>query len=323
MDAAHNWTEREINKLSRRIGRVYGKARREAKAAYDKLLSEYKRDRAARLAALDDTTKAKKAFDDWCRWESLRIAQKGKVVDQLAYDLTLADVKAREIADGALPGIYAKNYNYSIGQISEQLIGKVPEGFGITFSLVDEHTVRKLITENPMLLPVPESIEKGSAKFMKAVAYNKRQITTAVTQGILQGESIPNIAKRIGTVYGHGANAATRYARTACTCAENAGRLQSYFTAQELGIELEKQWIATGDDRTRDTHLEADGQTVPINEPFKVGDTEMEEPGDPAGGGEAWNCRCTMKAKVNGMKESKASELHKAEILAERNKRNG
>lgn len=291
MDAAHELTEREINRLSRRIGRVYSKAHKEAKSAYEKLLADYKRERAERLKALDDSKEARKKFDEWCKAESLLVTQRGMVVDQLAYDLTLTDIKAREIADDALPNVYAKNYDYSIGQIETQLLGVVPDGFGVSFSLVDESTARMLITENPRLLPIPETIAENTPAFAKAVAYNKRQITTAITQGILQGESIPNISKRIGQVYGRGADAATRYARTACTCAENAGRLQSYRTARDMGIELVKEWVATGDKRTRQTHLEADGQKVPIDEPFTVGGSKLMEPGDPSGNAaEVWNC---------------------------------
>lgn len=321
MDAAHEWTEREINKLSRRIGRVYGKAHAEARKTYEKALDGYAKERAIRLKALDSTPEAKAEFDDWCRVQSISLANKGGLADQLAYDMTLTDVKAREIADGALPNVYARNYNHAIGSIEPQLVGKIPEGMGISFAMVDEQTVRKLITENPRLLPIPQSISKGSARFSRAVAYNKRQVTTAVTQGILQGESIPRISKRIGEVYGRGANAATRYARTACTCAENAGRLESYKTAEGMGIKLQKQWIATGDERTRDTHLEADGQTVPIDEPFIVGGEKMDEPGDPSGGGEAWNCRCTMRAVVDGIEESAASAAHAAEIESETDRR--
>ena len=323
MDAAHNRTEREINKLSRRIGRVYGKAYSESRKTYERMLAEYSKERSEMLKALDNTKEAKAQFDAWCERASLKIQQQGRMVDQLAYDLTITDVTAREMVDGVLPKVYAQNYNFSIGQIDAQLVGKIPDGFEVSFTLVDEPTVRKLITENPRLLPIPDTVQKGTSKFSKAVAYNKRQITTAVTQGIIQGESIPKITKRIGAVYGHGANAATRYARTACTCAENSGRLQSYYTAQEMGIDLNKEWMATGDERTRPTHLDADGQEVPIDEPFIVGGTEMDEPGDPAGGGEAWNCRCSMRANVKGMKTSAAMMQHRAEIEAERNVRNG
>jgi hypothetical protein len=45
---------------------------------------------------------------------------------------------------------------------------------------------------------------------------------------------------------------------------------------------LKKQWIATGDKRTRLTHLIAHGQIVGIDELFRVGKSDMEYPLDPS-----------------------------------------
>jgi Uncharacterized protein, homolog of phage Mu protein gp30 len=340
MDSAHEWTEKEINRLSRRLGRIYGKSYREVKAEYEKALREFLKERSMRLAALDDTQEAKAAYETWLRAQAIRLSHDEAIVEQLAGSLTMADLEARQIANGALVGVYVKNYNLSVKAIEAQLVGKVPEGFNVTFSLVDVPTVRKLIMESPSLMPTQptrwmaenlglRSIAKLTGKqraelMARASGWNKRHVTNAVMQGIMQGDSIKDIAKRIGDVFMGNANAATRYARTACTCAENSGRLDSYHAAQELGIELVKEWVATGDERTRDTHLEADGQQVPIGEPFVVGGSELMEPGDPSGDpDEVWNCRCTMRARVSGIAPNSATEMHRAEIEAERERRNG
>lgn len=56
-----------------------------------------------------------------------------------------------------------------------------------------------------------------------------------------------------------------------------------------------KVWHAHKDLTTRDTHREADGQTVPAGAPFDVGAAYLQYPGDPAGPGEeVLHCRCTM-----------------------------
>jgi hypothetical protein len=63
----------------------------------------------------------------------------------------------------------------------------------------------------------------------------------------------------------------------------------------QLEVAASKRWQATGDDRTRPSHLEADGQQVPINEPFEVGGSALMHPGDPNGPPDLIiNCRCTM-----------------------------
>src|SRR5690625_1226606 len=63
--------------------------------------------------------------------------------------------------------------------------------------------------------------------------------------------------------------------------------------AEESGLDLEKEWVAAWDDRTRETHIEADGQRVPLGGRFNVGGYELEYPGDASGpASEVIMCRC-------------------------------
>lgn len=56
-----------------------------------------------------------------------------------------------------------------------------------------------------------------------------------------------------------------------------------------------KRWVARHDDRTRPTHAEADGQTVPVSSAFLVGGTSLAHPGERGGPAEETvNCRCVM-----------------------------
>ena len=62
------------------------------------------------------------------------------------------------------------------------------------------------------------------------------------------------------------------------------------------GREYVKVWVTQGDDRVRADHAEADGQTVPLSEPFKVGLTLLRYPRDPAGpASQTVNCRCWVE----------------------------
>lgn len=59
---------------------------------------------------------------------------------------------------------------------------------------------------------------------------------------------------------------------------------------------FDKTWVSRHDDRVRRNHQDADGQTVPLNSKFLVGDSLMLYPGDPeAPAEEVVNCRCSMK----------------------------
>lgn len=84
---------------------------------------------------------------------------------------------------------------------------------------------------------------------------------------------------------------ATRIARTESTAAWNSGALAAL---AEEG-RTHKKWLATKDRRTRDSHLEANGQVVPLSRPFRVGESLLMMPGDPSGPPyETINCRCTV-----------------------------
>lgn len=74
----------------------------------------------------------------------------------------------------------------------------------------------------------------------------------------------------------------------------NFGALAASMRAQNrFGGQINKRWDARDDSKTRPAHDRADGQTVPINQPFIVNLEPLMMPGDPAGTpGNVINCRC-------------------------------
>ena len=140
------------------------------------------------------------------------------------------------------------------------------------------------------------------------LAYGKKQISASVTSSILQGKSIPRIAKDLQTRMPEmNKSSAIRTARTAVTGAQNAGRMDSYVAAEKMGIKVRKEWLATIDGRTRHSHAMLDGQTADIDKPFKVDGEEIMFPGDTSAPGYlVYNCRCTMVSAVDGVDTSDA-----------------
>ena len=84
-------------------------------------------------------------------------------------------------------------------------------------------------------------------------------------------------------------------ARTETHGAANYGSDEA---AKQTGLPLSREWISAQDERTRETHREANGTTTSMDGTFKVGDAELAFPGDPDGGAdypeEVINCRCTV-----------------------------
>ena len=60
-----------------------------------------------------------------------------------------------------------------------------------------------------------------------------------------------------------------------------------------------KVWLTNISDRTRDSHIDADGQKRPLSQPFNVDGEQLEYPGDPSGSAEnTINCRCVIGYEV-------------------------
>ncbi len=108
--------------------------------------------------------------------------------------------------------------------------------------------------------------------------------------------------------------------RTEQTRVYNLGHRSQQVASAEQLPGLRKQWMATPGNRTRDTHLRAHGQTVPIDEPFRVGRDRLQYPGDPRGSaGETINCRCRMRTLPADF-DAPPNQLDQ-QIQAERDKR--
>ena len=143
----------------------------------------------------------------------------------------------------------------------------------------------------------------------KEERWNTKLISAKVTKGLIDGSPIPDIAKSFSDVMDMNRVSAVRNARTSITSCENAGRFASMNQAEEMGVVLEKQWEATPDGRTRDSHQDIDGETVGIHEEFSNG---LDYPGDPGGAPEeVYNCRCTMVPVVGRLDVRKALEYAK------------
>ena len=73
--------------------------------------------------------------------------------------------------------------------------------------------------------------------------------------------------------------------------------ISQYEFAKENGLNY-KEWLAMPDEKVRDTHAFADGQRVPIDAPFIVGESLMMYPMDASLGAppqEIINCRCVVR----------------------------
>lgn len=292
-DYAHKLTDKQLAKLEQRIAKLYKEAADELSDTVKAYFEQFEKRDAAMKEKLEKGKITEQEYKQW------RLAQIGRgkrftaLRDKVAERYTNANETAVAYVNDATPGIYTLNRNYAaykIEQVSESA----------DFTLWDEQTVRRLVVEQPDLMPYyppQRALQRGID-----LKYGKQQITASVTSSILQGKSIPRMANDLQSrMQNMNRTSAIRTARTAVTGAQNAGRLNTYRAAQDMGIKLKKQWLATLDNRTRHAHAMLDGQTVDVDKPFKVDGYELMYPGDSSAPGYlVYNCRCTQIAELDG-----------------------
>ena len=159
-------------------------------------------------------------------------------------------------------------------QITTQAGTDVSARFGIRFDL-DKPEVQAFIRERTNRL-------SGN---VTTTTY--RSIQEQLVEGVVAGEGIPELAKRIEGLFDVTWKGRPKLvARTEVIGSYNGASLR---VAQSYGPDVVAgaEWIATLDARVRPEHRAADGQVRRTGEPFSVGGKLLEYPQEP-------NCRCTL-----------------------------
>ncbi len=148
--------------------------------------------------------------------------------------------------------------------------------------------------QNPISgLTLNERLEKNRYEIIMKI---KEQLV----QGLIRGDSYPNISRALQDVLEKDAAKATRLVQTEANRVLNAARGEAIDTAQEAGVKGSKIWVATLDDATRDTHGDLDGEAADEDGLFWVGGYSASMPGDTGAPEEDINCRCTTRFEITG-----------------------
>lgn len=268
MDKAHKFVDKELAKYEKELKKIYSQAlkeiEKELKYNSDKLNGGDMKTTRQSLKRLNDLFK------------------------RMTIEFNNADLKAISLLEKELKKIGITNLEYA-----EELINaKISElGIDETYTLFNDNILSNIIKGNVFTEIAMEGFTD------KAYIYNELRREFAV--GLLKGESIPKLAKRVQKSLNSSMNRAILIARTENTRVQNESREEVFKNATEKGIKLKKQWISAGDKRVRASHQRLNGEIVNMNESFS---NNCEYPGDPNGGAsEVCNCRCTFVALIEGV----------------------
>ncbi len=287
-DAGEVLTDKELAKLERRISKVYREASEEIQKTMDSFVEQF--------AAEDDiwremVKKNKRTQEEYQKWVDEQFREYGFYKDQrasIANTLYNANQAAANLVNQALPDVFQINANYTAYELEHGA------GVNFGFNLYNSNTVKKILAEDARILP-SKKIKKS-----KDVRWNFKNIKNEVAKGIIKGDSVDDIAKRLAKEMPDRNEALLQtHARTMVNSAQNQGRLQRMYEARKMGLDVQKRWMAALDAKTRYTHALLDGVTKELEEPFEIEGYKIMEPGDPtAHPSLVYNCRCRLSTHL-------------------------
>lgn len=282
-------TDKILEQTEKKIAKIYERAQKEVDKKTEAYFKASEKRDAAQKKRLADGKITQEQYDNWRKGQLFMGEQYKQMQKQVSEEMLNASRTAAAYVNGKMPEVYALGYN-----AFDEDIGALK---GYSFNLVDAATVRSLAMEDKTLLPYKTVNGK------KEERWATQKVNSEILQGVIQGESVSKIAKRLRNVTDMDKNASIRNARTSMTSAENKGRMDSYEEATNMGIVLKKVWICSHDGKTRDAHLELNGVEQDYDKEFENSLGAIMYPGDPnAEPANVYNCRCTLISSVKGIR---------------------
>ena len=280
-DTAHRLTDEKLEEMEKRLSAIYSRAEKTVQkkmADYAKSIDEKS---AELLQAYNDAEteaekqKAKKAYIRFYR-KLVKSKEFVSLSATVADDLYKANVEASAYINSQTPSIYALNYNYINAEMAKDIDGFTPQEItdteaekysGYTRQTVDRKKDTAWNKDN-----LKKSVLAGSLILLGASAIMKRSANSAVEKN---------------------RNSASMHSEGMGTDAENKARLDGMYRASDIGVKVKKQWRATLDNRTRDSHRLLDSETIDLDATFGNG---LKYPREPGGAlSEICNCRCRLR----------------------------
>ena len=209
----------------------------------------------------------------------------------------VTDFKRNEMMDG---------YYSSMYQIEAET------GTRLDFLGLDSEFVRQSVAR-------PIAGKTLSNRLYKSRVKLANRATSEIRTGMMQGKTYAEIAGAISRHTEANYQQAVRIARTEGGRLRSLAKQEALNEAKDLGIDMQKRWYSSLDNRTRSSHRLLDGQTVEIDEDFVSPESGAKGPMPRMLGksSEDINCRCTTVNIVDGIapesRYAKGSDGHSYE----------
>lgn len=282
MDYAHKWTDTKLKAFEKEIAKQYKQPVKNAKKKLDEFLNKFKAEDRQKRLQVKSGNLTEKQYKDWKIEYIVMSVGFLKLIEELSADFHTANKAVMSLTVDFSKEIYAENYNYGTYEVEKGLL------IDTDYEL---YNVSDAEPENPK-----------SNMTTKDTEWNKQQMQSVMIGFISVGVASDVLSRRFANEMGRkNVTTAIRAVERIVTSAENSARADSYARAEKLGVSnIQQEWVATLDGKTRHTHRMLDGMRVRVSEPFEVEGYTIRYPCDPEADPEmVCNCRCTLVCETN------------------------
>lgn len=288
IDKAHKATDKQIEAMERHIDKIY--------RAEQKRLTK-------RLTTFQESIaeQSEKLLDEINKAETIKDRQAAKMQYMMFYRRVVNSREFKKLSKSAADSLYNVNV-----KLSKETNSHTAEIYALNYNYIGEDIDKGI--EQYSFKPVSvEDVEKygeittQTIDKQKDTEWNEKNIAKSVMAGAALYLAADHIFNRTAkTVVNKNVASAKMQSSGMLSDAENKGRFDSIARANDEGFKVGKTWKATLDNRTRDSHADLDGVTIPIDELF---DNGLLKPRDPNGAlSEICNCRCRLGYDVGQSK---------------------
>ena len=299
-DKAHSKTDLKLEEMEKRLSAIYSASQRKIQAKMLEFAKSIEDETDELLKAIkkakteEEKSKAKKDYLQYFKKEVVKSKAFKDLSAEIALDLFDTNTEATDYINSQTPEIYALNYNW----INEQLAKDIPDF--VSQSITTEEADRY------------GDLTKQTVSKSKDTRWNENNLKKSIVVGASLSMERDRIMERGAKItIQKNLNSAIMHCDGMGTDAETRARLDGMFRADDMGVDIGKVWMATLDNRTRDSHAKLDGKPVGLYDRF---DNGLDRPRDPDGeAAEICNCRCTLQYDV-GQKKGKTRAARHGDV---------
>lgn len=201
----------------------------------------------------------------------------------------------REQVAGVLNQLHSKEFEtiseFLSSTYTTSFVGSMYDMFGQGIPLIlpidPKNIVQAVVTDSKLSEDLYTTLGLDVTKL-------KKSISAEISRGIASGMSYSQIARNISEHTKAPLSRTRTIVRTEAHRIQQSSRYDAQNAAKSKGADVVKQWDATLDGNTRDTHRQLDGQLKELDEPFELGTKKAMYPGDFGDPAEDCNCRCQL-----------------------------